>query len=176
MIAYLRANVSIVILGSIATAAAIATWVIHGPERFRHALWHAVELFLFIMPSLIAGMLLAASIRQLMDPGSLAKWMGSESGWKGLIIATIAGMATPGGPMAAFPLILVLASAGADRGTLIAYISAWTINGFQRILVYEAPLLGVDFAILRLIASLPVPIFIGWIARRLPIAWTPPAR
>ncbi|HYF06891.1 MAG TPA: hypothetical protein VD970_04675, partial [Acetobacteraceae bacterium] len=82
----------------------------------------------------------------------------------------------PGGPMAAFPLVLVLAGAGADRGTLIAFISAWTLNGFQRVLVYEAPLLGVDFALLRLIASLPVPILIGWIARRVPIAWTPPAR
>lgn len=176
MIAYLRANVSIVILGSIATAAAIAVWFTHGAERFRQAAWHAVELFLFIMPSLIAGMLLASSVRQLMNPGSLAKWMGAESGWRGLIIATIAGMATPGGPMAAFPLILVFASAGADRGTLIAYISAWTINGFQRILVYEAPLLGVEFALLRLIVSLPAPVLIGWIARKLPIAWVPPTK
>ena len=176
MIAYLRANVSIVILGSIACVAAIATGVVHGRERFMQAAWHAWDLFLFIMPSLIAGMLLASSVRQLMNPGSLAKWMGAESGWRGLIIATVAGMATPGGPMAAFPLILVFASAGADRGTLIAYISAWTINGFQRILVYEAPLLGIEFALLRLIASLPVPVLIGWIARKLPIAWTPPTK
>ncbi len=176
MIAYLRQNISVAILGALAIAAAIATGLIHGAERFWHAFWHAADLFLFIMPSLIAGMLLASSIRQLMDPGSLARWMGAESGWKGLFIATLAGMATPGGPMAAFPLILVFASAGADRGTLIAYISAWTINGWQRILVYEAPLLGVEFAMLRLVASLPVPVLIGWLARRIPIAWTPPTR
>ena len=176
MIAYLRVNLSIVILGAIASGAAIATAVLHGRERFLHAAWHAWDLFLFIMPSLVAGMLLASSVRQLMNPGSLARWMGGESGWKGLIIATAAGMATPGGPMAAFPLILVFAAAGADRGTLIAYISAWTVNGFQRILVYEAPLLGIEFAMLRLVASLPIPVFMGWIARKLPIEWTPPTK
>lgn len=176
MIAYFKANISIVLLGTIAVAAGIATAMLHGTARFLDAAWHAWELFLFIMPSLVAGMLLASSVRQLMNPGSLAKWMGAESGWTGLVIATAAGMATPGGPMAAFPLILVFAAAGADRGTLIAYISAWTVNGFQRILVYEAPLLGVEFAMMRLIASLPVPVIMGWLARKIPIAWTPPTK
>ena len=176
VLSYFRNNLGVVIMGAIASIGAIAVWQIHGPERFRHALDHAFELFLFIMPSLITGMLLAASLRQLVAPGAMAKWMGADSGWMGLIIATIAGMATPGGPMAAFPLVLVLAAAGADRGTLIAFVSAWTINGFQRVLVYEVPLLGIEFALLRLIVSLPFPIFMGWIARRLPITWTPPAR
>lgn len=176
MLNYLRSNISVVIMGSIAAIGAAATWWVHGAERFHHALEHALDLFLFIMPSLVAGMLLAASLRQLVAPGAMAKWMGAESGWKGLIIATVAGMATPGGPMAAFPLVLVLANAGADRGTLIAFVSAWTINGFQRVLVYEVPLLGLEFAILRLVASLPFPIFMGWLARRIPIEWTPPVR
>ena len=176
MIAYLRNNISVVIMGSIAAVGAAATWWVHGPERFRHALDHAIDLFLFIMPSLVAGMLLASSLRQLVEPGAMGKWMGAESGWKGLLIATGAGMAMPGGPMVAFPLVLVLAAAGADRGTLIAFVSAWTINGFQRVLVYEAPLLGIEFAMLRLVASLPVPVAMGWIARRIPITWTPPVR
>jgi hypothetical protein len=36
------------------------------------------------------------------------------------------------------------------------------------------PLLGPDFAILRTIITLPMPMLAGWVARRLPIAWEPP--
>lgn len=176
MLNWFRNNLSVVIMGTIAAFGALATWLLHGAERVRHALDHAVDLFLFIMPSLIAGMLLAASLRQLVEPGALGRWMGAESGWRGLVVATVAGMAMPGGPMVAFPLVLVLAGAGADRGTLVAFISAWTLNGFQRVLVYEAPLLGIEFALLRMLVSLPFPIFMGWIARRVPITWTPPLR
>jgi uncharacterized membrane protein YraQ (UPF0718 family) len=102
--------------------------------------------------------------------------MGAESGWRGLAIASLAGIATPGGPIAAFPLVLVLAQAGADRGALVAFTTAWALNGFQRILVWEVPLLGPEFALLRFLAGLPLPLLAGWIARLLPIAWTPPER
>jgi hypothetical protein len=76
--------------------------------------------------------------------------------------------------MAAFPLVLVLAQAGADRGALIAFIVAWGLNGFQRVLVWEVPLLGADFALLRFLCGLPLGFVAGWLARRVPIAWSPP--
>ena len=172
--AVLRRHAALLLLGAIGLAAAVAVRLLHGAERFAAASRQAWDLFLFILPSLLAGLLLAASLRQLVPPGALARWMGAESGWRGLLVATLAGAATPGGPMAAFPLVLVLAQAGADRGALIAYILSWALNGFQRVLVYEVPLLGPDFAALRLIASLPLPLLAGWIGRALPIAWKPP--
>ena len=97
-----------------------------------------------------------------------------ESGWRGLIVAALAGMATPGGPMATFPIVLVLARAGADRGAVVCYIVSWALNGLQRILVWEVPLLGADFALLRLLCGLPLGVLAGMIARRVPIAWTRP--
>ncbi|MBR0658266.1 MULTISPECIES: hypothetical protein [Neoroseomonas] len=174
MTSFLRRHASLLVIGAIASLGAAALWQRDGGPAVGRALYHAWELFLFIAPSLLAGMLLAAALRQLMSPGALARWMGAESGWFGLAVATLAGMLTPGGPMAAFPLVLVLAGAGADRGALVAYITSWTLNGFQRVLVYEAPLLGPGFAILRVVITLPMPLLAGWIARRLPIAWEPP--
>jgi uncharacterized membrane protein YraQ (UPF0718 family) len=103
----------------------------------------------------------------------MARWMGPASGMTGLALATLAGIATPGGPMAAFPLVLVLAQAGADRGAVIAFILSWALNGFARILIWEVPVLGPDFTLLRFLCGLPLPLLAGWIARRLPIAWTP---
>lgn len=162
------------VIGAISVASGVALWRRDGGDAVVRALHHAWELFVFIMPSLLAGLLLAAALRQLMSPGALARWMGADSGWTGLMVATVAGSLTPGGPMAAFPLVLVLAGAGADRGALVAYIMSWTLNGFQRVLVYEVPLLGPEFAIMRVLITAPMPLLAGWIARRLPIAWEPP--
>lgn len=161
-------------IAAIGAAAGAAIWRRDGAGALLAALVHAWDLFLFILPSLLAGMLLAASVRQLVAPGMLARWMGAESGWFGLAVATAAGALTPGGPMAAFPLVLVLAAAGADRGALVAYILSWSLNGFQKLLVYEVPLLGLDFALMRTAVTLPMPVLAGWVARRLPIAWLPP--
>lgn len=175
LLPFLRRHAALLVLGGIGLAAGLAVRALRGPAAFGRALDQALDLFLFILPSLLAGMLLAACLRALVPPGALARWMGAESGWRGLLVATLAGAATPGGPMAAFPLVLVLAGAGADRGALIAFILSWGLNGFQRVLVYELPLLGPDFTLLRLLATLPLAPLGGWIARRLPIAWTPPA-
>lgn len=170
----IRRHASLMVIGAIAAAAAAALGQRDGAHAVGAALHHAWELFLFIAPSLLAGLLLAAALRQLVSPGALARWMGAESDWFGLAVATLAGALTPGGPMAAFPLVLVLAGAGADRGALVAYILSWALNGFQKLLVYEVPLLGPDFAIMRTIITLPMPMLAGWVARRLPIAWEPP--
>lgn len=174
MINLLRRNASLLVIATIGAAAAAGLWRRDGGAAVGRALYHAWDLFLFIVPSLLAGLLLAAALRQLMSPGALARWMGAESGWFGLMVATVAGGLTPGGPMAAFPLVLVLAGAGADRGALIAYILGWSLNGFQKLLVYEVPLLGPDFAIMRTLITLPMPMLAGWLARKLPIVWEPP--
>lgn len=170
----LRRHASLLVIATIGAAAAAALWRRDGGDAVGRALVHAWDLFLFIAPSLLAGLLLAGAMRQLLSPGALARWMGAESGWFGLCVATLAGTLTPGGPMAAFPLVLVLAGAGADRGALVAYILGWSLNGFQKLLVYEVPLLGPEFAIMRTLITLPMPVVAGWIARRLPIAWEPP--
>ena len=174
MRSFLQRNAGFVVLGLLSLLSGTIVRLLHGPEGFERAFGQAIGIFLTVLPALLAGLLLAGSLKQLIPPGALARWMGAESGWKGLLIASLAGMATPGGPMAAFPLVLVLAQAGADRGALICFILAWGLNGFQRVLVWEVPLLGADFALLRFVCGLPLPILAGLIARLLPIGWTPP--
>ncbi|MBK1660145.1 permease [Paracraurococcus ruber] len=176
MPAFLRRHSSLVIILSIGAVAGALVWTRHGPAAFARALGTAWSVFLTVLPALLAGLLLAGSLKQLVPPGALARWMGAESGTRGLLVATLCGMAMPGGPMAAFPLVLVLAQAGADRGALIAFIVAWALNGFQRVLVWEVPLLGADFALLRFLCGLPLSVIAGALARRIPLAWVPPGQ
>lgn len=170
-----RHTTALAMAGIWAVAAVLVRWL-RGPAAVAHAWGASVDLVLGILPSMVAGMLMAGSLRQLVAPGALAKYMGSESGAKGLVIASAVGVMTPGGPMAAFPMVLVLTGAGADIGAVIAFIVSWGLNGFNRILVWEVPLLGPDFALLRFLAGLPMGFIAGFIARRLPLAWAPPER
>ena len=62
----------------------------------------------------------------------------------------------------------MLGAAGADRGAMIAYIAAWATLGLQRILVWDLPFMGGEYALVRFAVCVPLPIVAGLIARRLP--------
>jgi hypothetical protein len=84
-------------------------------------------------------------------------------------------MVTPGGPMTSFPVVNALHEAGTGRRALVAYLTSWSTQGFQRILMWEVPMMGLEFATLRFVASLPLPLVAGLISRYVPIE-TEPAR
>lgn len=162
---------SLIVVAALSAASGLACWIIKGNDGVAQALAIAWSLALTILPVLGAALLLAGFVQAGVAKEMIGRWLGAESGFRGLVVATLVGAATPGGPMAAFPLVLALAAGGADRGALIAYVTAWSLNGFQRILIWEIPILGPEFALLRFAASLPLPILAGLMARRLP-AWT----
>ena len=91
-----------------------------------------------------------------------------KAGFSGVALATGIGGVTPGGPMTSFPMVNALHNAGTGRAALIAYLTSWSTLGFQRILVWELPLLGGEFALLRELASLPLPFIAAIISERLP--------
>ncbi|WP_375688131.1 permease [Pseudooceanicola sp. LIPI14-2-Ac024] len=122
-------------------------------------------LLLSILPQLIAGLLIGGLATRLVSREKVAEMLGGGSGIKGLAIATLAGVLTPGGPFTSFPMVYALWIAGADAGALIAFIAAWSLLGFNRLIVWELPLLGVDFTVIRYLACLPLPILGGLIAR-----------
>ena len=89
----------------------------------------------------------------------------ARAGLRGLLLASGAGAATPGGPFTSFPLIHALRAAGAEAGTLMAFLAAWALIGLNRVIVWELPLLGGEFTALRVAACLPLPILVGLLAR-----------
>ncbi len=118
-------------------------------------------------------MLIAAFVQVLLSRDKVARYVGETAGDKAIYIGTVAGGLTPGGPMTSFPLVQSLQQAGTGRPALVAYVTSWSTMGFQRILNWELPLLGPDLTLLRLAASLPLPIIAGFTSRLLP---KPPPR
>lgn len=127
-------------------------------------------LFLSILPKVIAGTLIAVLVRMLVPRESVVRFVGAESGLRGLLLAMLVGLIFPGGPFAIFPLAASFLIMGADRGTTIAFITSWLLLGINRALVWELPFLGSDFVLWRSLISLPVPILAGLLARAIPMA------
>lgn len=151
-----------------AIVAGAVCWVVKGPVIFWRSLLDDLPLLGSLLPRMLVALAIAALIWVMLPRDKIARLVGSESGFGGLVIATIAGTVTPGGPSSAYALLAALAGSGADRGALVAYITAWATLGLQRILVWDVPFMGPEFAILRVLVSLVLPVIAGMIARRLP--------
>ena len=143
-----------------------------GPDVFHAAVSDDVAQLIAILPRVIAALTLAGFIWILLPRDKFSKLVGRYRGFSGLVLATIAGIITPGGPSAAFPFLAIIGRAGADRGVLVCYITSWALLGIQRIVVWDLPFMGADVTTTRFLVSLPLPILAGLIAQRLPFTLT----
>jgi len=160
---------SLYIFAALSILSGLAVWNFKGPQAFERAIIDAYELFKFVIPRVGAAVLIAAFLQLLLPRDLIAKLIGDDAGIKSILIATVAGAITPGGPVTSFPIVIALYLSGANKGALVAYLSAWAMIGFQRILVWELPLMGEEFTITRVSASFLLPIICGVIALYLPI-------
>jgi uncharacterized membrane protein YraQ (UPF0718 family) len=136
-----------------------------GGTAMAEGLRNSGELFLRGGPHLVLGFLIAGFLGVLVPDRLASRWMGEESGAKGLWVGTLAGVVTPGGPFTHFPILSSLAQKGAGVGPLTAYIAAWSLLGLHRTLIWEAPFLGWRFTFARMGACLLFPPLMGWLAR-----------
>ena len=146
-----------------------AVWWIDGREAFLQALIGDFKVLVDTMPRVMVAVASAGLLWVLIPRDRIAAMVGRGSGVFGLVAATCAGVATVGGPTAAFPLLAILGSVGADRGVMVAYITAWATLGLQRILTWDVPMMGAEFSVLRFVSTMALPILAGMVARALPI-------
>ena len=120
--------------------------------------------FYVLLPRLIAAILVSGFFSVVVPTELVASSIGKESGMKGVLIASLVGGFTPGGPIICFPIVVILYKAGAGIPPLIAFITAWSVFAFHRIVMYEIPVMGIRFAMLRLLSSLILPPLAGILA------------
>lgn len=152
----------------LAVGSAGACWLFLGEEAVYESVQSDFKLVLSVAPKLGLALLIAGLVQVLVPRDIVARYLGDQAGLKGVTLATGIGFVTPGGPMTSFPMVNALYNAGTGRAALIAYLTAWSTLGFQRILVWEIPLLGMEFAVLRQLASIPLPFIAALISARLP--------
>ena len=54
-------------------------------------------------------------------------------------------------------------AAGAGAGPIIAYLTAWSLLGLHRLIIWEIPILGLEISVVRFAASLVLPPLVGFV-------------
>ena len=124
------------------------------------------NLLIQILPLLIFAFIIAGAIPLLVPTEMVSRWVGAESGLRGILIGTVVGGCMPGGPYVTLPLAAGLLKVGAGIGTMIALITAWSLLAFMR-LPLEIGILGWKFALIRLACTFFFPPIAGLIANKL---------
>lgn len=122
-----------------------------------------------VFPRLLLGFGIAGLLQVLVPAEAVVRWLGEEAGWRGILVGWVAGALAPGGPFVSFPILAALAKAGAGLPALITFLTSWSVLGFNRILVWEIPMMGGRFVGARLLLSLLVPPLLGFVAR---VVWS----
>jgi uncharacterized protein len=143
-------------------AIVLALWALRrSTAKARVAIMTAGERFLEITPRIALALLAAGFIGVLVPSEPVARYIGPDSGFVGILIASVVGGFVPGGPILSFPLVVVLYKAGAGIPQLIAFLTAWSVFAFHRVAIYELTLMGWRFSAVRLISSLVLPPLAG---------------
>jgi uncharacterized membrane protein YraQ (UPF0718 family) len=145
-----------------ALALVLAVWALRrATANARAAMAAAGERFIEIMPRIALAVIAAGFLGALIPGEPVARLIGPDSGLSGILLASLVGGFVPGGPILSFPLVVVLAKAGAGLPQLIAFLTAWSVFALQRVLIYEVTLMGWRFTAVRLVSSLALPPLAG---------------
>lgn len=126
----------------------------------------ALNMTIEILPLLVFAFIVAGMVQVLLPRELISKWVGAESGMRGILIGTIAGGFSPGGPYVSLPIVAGLLRTGAGIGTMVAFLTGWSLWAVSR-LPMEIGILGWKFTGIRMACTFFFPPIAGLIAQSL---------
>ena len=116
-----------------------------------------------ILPLLVFAFIVAGMLQGLIPREIISRWVGTESGFRGILIGTVIGGLMPGGPFVSMPIAAGLLRVGANVGTMVALLTGWSLLAFAR-LPLEIGIMGWKFTLVRLACTFFFPPLAGLIA------------
>jgi len=162
----IKRNSTNIFLALVAAVLAYIAWRQGGSPLAIGGLQSGASLLLRVIPLLIAAFLTAGLIQVLVTKDTISRWLGSESGWRGLALACIGGALIPGGPYVYYPIAAALLQTGAGLGVLVAFVTAKNLWSISRVPV-EIALLGSELTFTRFLITFALPPLLGFIAELL---------
>jgi len=126
----------------------------------------AGSMLLQIAPLLIFAFIIAGIVQVILPVELISKWVGTESGLRGILIGTVVGGFAPGGPYVSLPIAAGLLRVGASVGTMVAFLTSWSLWAVSR-LPMELGIMGWKFTLIRIACTFFFPPIAGIIANRL---------
>jgi hypothetical protein len=123
----------------------------------------AIE-FIHLQPRIGIGVVGSGYIAAVLPQALMASWLGPESGITGVLLATLGGAMTPGGPVVGFSIGAAALKGGAGAPQVIAYTTAWALYAVHRLVMWEVPMMPPRIVWLRAFVSLPLPFIAAGLA------------
>jgi uncharacterized membrane protein YraQ (UPF0718 family) len=139
---------------------------VRGQGQHLVGLKSAFDMIIEILPLLVFAFIMAGMVQVLLPRELISKWVGAESGMRGILIGTIAGGFAPGGPYVSLPIVAGLLRTGAGIGTMVAFLTGWSLWAVAR-LPMEIGILGWKFTGIRVACTFFFPPIAGLIAQSL---------
>ena len=134
-----------------------------GSRKHIEGIKSATVMTVQVLPLLLFSFIVAGMMQVLIPHEVISKWIGAESGIRGILIGTVAGGLAPGGPYVSLPIAAGLMRGGAGLGTMVAFMTGWSIWAINR-LPMEAGIMGLRFMLVRLTCSFFFPPIAGFLA------------
>ena len=154
---------TIIALATALVGLATVTWNRGGSTLIADGLIAGGETVLSVIPLLVAAFIVAGLTQVLISREQVERWLGTQSGWRGILIACVAGAIIPGGPYVYYPIAAALLKSGAGLGVMVAFVTAknfWSITK----LPFEFGLLGPELTTIRYLLTFALPPLFGWLA------------
>ena len=151
-----------IIMGVIA-AALIIVGIIKKQGQHATGLKAALDMTIQVLPLLIFAFIIAGMVQVLIPNEFLSRWIGQESGLRGIFIGAFAGGIMPGGPYVSLPIAGGLLKSGASIGTMVAFLTGWSLWAIGR-LPMEIGILGWKVTFIRLACTFFFPPVAGFLA------------
>lgn len=119
-----------------------------------------------LLPMLVLMFALAGFAEVLLPRQLVATWLSDSSGIRGLGLAVLLGIVTPGGGPIGLPIAASLLRAGAGAGVIVTYLSSMALLSFVRVPL-ELGIYGLRLTLLRIVCCLPLPFIAGFVAQHL---------
>lgn len=148
---------------AVVAAGLVALGWFRGAGEHAAGLKAAGTMTLQTLPLLLFAFVAAGMAQELVPDEAMRRWLGAESGFRGIWLGALAGSLIPGGPYVSFPVAAGLMRAGAGPGTLVAFIASWSLVSVPR-LPMEVGLLGWRFTGIRLACTFLFAPLAGWLA------------
>jgi uncharacterized membrane protein YraQ (UPF0718 family) len=152
--------ISTIIMGALAV---VLTYFAYRKDVHPQGFKIGWDLLIQILPMLFFVFVVTGMTQVLIPKEAISKWIGAESGFRGLLIGSVIGGLTPGGPYNAFPIAAGLLKMGGSVGTVVAFLTGWLLIAVSR-LPLEIGLMGWKFSLIRIACTFFFPPIAGYIA------------
>lgn len=139
---------------------------VQGPEVFSEGYRTSFSQLLRFLPILVVAMLVAGYTEVLLPQDLVERWLSDASGWRGIGIAWLGGILTPGGSIIGLPIVAALYEAGVGVSVLMTYATSFATLSILRVPL-EVGFYGWRLTLIRVAVSLFLPLIAGGLTQLL---------